>query len=158
MVPYQDDWMTGNDFILSNPNDLLGQSNHLTNQSGLTNQITYTNEPIYLVPSVPTGTSTGDGTSQNHTSNQRTNDHTGTNANSDEIGSMGTGDFPFGISHEEHVIDEASPDGNFDQSESSIAKNLTERELSDPTWNIFRLSKMEEKIRSGFKFNFCPSI
>ena len=55
-----------------------------------------------------------------------------------------TGEFPF--SHEEHIQD-TEPDGIFDQSESNIEKKLTERELSDPTWNIFRLSKMEEKLR-----------
>ena len=59
-----------------------------------------------------------------------------------------TGEFPF--SHEEHIQD-TEPDGIFDQSESNIEKKLTERELSDPTWNIFRLSKMEEKLRRVFR-------
>ena len=61
-----------------------------------------------------------------------------------------TGEFPF--SHEEHIQD-TEPDGIFDQSESNIEKKLTERELSDPTWNIFRLSKMEEKLRRVFDGN-----
>ena len=61
-----------------------------------------------------------------------------------------TGEFPF--SHEEHIQD-TEPDGIFDQSESNIEKKLTERELSDPTWNIFRLSKMEEKLRRVFDAN-----
>ena len=62
-----------------------------------------------------------------------------------------TGEFPF--SHEEHIQD-TEPDGiDFDQSESHIEKKLTERELSDPTWNIFRLSKMEEKLRRVFDSN-----
>ena len=145
--------MIGNEFLLSNPNNGFDQSN----QSG----VSYSNEPIYLVPSVQRGRSTGDETSQS--SNQQTSDHRETkgDTNFDKIGS--TGDFPFGISHD--VTDEASPDGNerIDQSESSIIngytkKNLTEMELSDPTWNIFRLSKMEQKLRSGFKLNFDWSI
>ena len=169
---YQDPWLNENhhhdEFSLANPNDLSldpsGTSGHP--------QLTYT----YLVPSAPgTGTSTGGETSQNHTSNQagfqiedfdscsdwptnqsqfenrcqRTNDErTGTNGGTNsEMGSEITGEFPYG--HEEHVQD-TEPDGNFDLSESHIEKKLTERELSDPTWNIFRLSKMEEKLRRVF--------
>ena len=64
------------------------------------------------------------------------------------MGSEITGEFPY--SHEEHIQD-TEPDGIFDQSESHIEKKLTERELSDPTWNIFRLSKMEEKLRRVLK-------
>ena len=81
---------------------------------------------------------------------QRTNDErTGTNGGThSEMDSEITGEFPF--SHEEHIQD-TEPDGIFDQSESHIEKKLTERELSDPTWNIFRLSKMEEKLRRGFR-------
>ena len=64
------------------------------------------------------------------------------------MGSEITGEFPY--SHEEHIQD-TEPDGIFDQSESHIEKKLTERELSDPTWNIFRLSKMEDKLRRVLK-------
>ena len=66
------------------------------------------------------------------------------------MGSEITGEFPY--SHEEHIQD-TEPDGIFDQSESHIEKKLTERELSDPTWNIFRLSKMEDKLRRVLKRN-----
>ena len=66
-----------------------------------------------------------------------------------------TGEFPF--SHEEHIQD-TEPDGIFDQSESNIEKKLTERELSDPTWNIFRLSKMEEKLRRVFDGNKAERV
>ena len=81
---------------------------------------------------------------------QRTNDErTGTNGGTNsEMGSEITGEFPY--SHEEHIQD-TEPDGIFDQSESHIEKKLTERELSDPTWNIFRLSKMEDKLRRVLK-------
>ena len=130
---------------MANPNDLS------LDQSGTSgyHPLTYVNEPVYqlLESSAPgTGTSTGGETSQNHTSNQRTNEErTGTNGGTNsEMDSEITGEFPF--SHEEHIQD-TEPDGIFDQSESNIEKKLTERELSDPTWNIFRLSKMKEKLR-----------